>query len=145
ATRPGDWALGVGAAAGAGGVEPWWVIRYPPSTAATASTATMVHGRVPGGPPTMRSVGGSRSVTSTSLPRSRESQRGRPGIVGCVTEMTWLDATAQAELVRRGEVSPKELVEGAIARIESVNPRLDAVIRERFEQARVEAFAELPD
>ena len=27
--------------------------------------------------------------------------------------MTWLDATAQANLVRRGEVSPKELAEAA--------------------------------
>ena len=26
-------------------------------------------------------------------------------------EMTWLDATAQADLVRRGEVSPKELAD----------------------------------
>ena len=47
--------------------------------------------------------------------------------------MTWLDATAQADLVRRGEVSPQELVEAAIARIEAVNPRLDAVIRTRFD------------
>jgi amidase len=62
-----------------------------------------------------------------------------------VTDATWLDATAQAELVRRGEVSPKELVEAAIARIEAVNPRLDAVIRTRFDRARAEAAAQLPD
>jgi amidase len=57
----------------------------------------------------------------------------------------WLDATAQAELVRRGEVSPKELVEDAIERIEAVNPQLDAVIRTRFDAARQEAEGELPD
>ena len=57
----------------------------------------------------------------------------------------WLDATAQAELVRRGEVSPKELVDDAIARIEAVNPQLDAVIRTRFDAARQEAEGELPD
>jgi amidase len=51
----------------------------------------------------------------------------------------WLDATAQADLVRRGEVSPKELVEASIARIEAVNPKLDAVIRTRFDAARQEA------
>jgi amidase len=56
-----------------------------------------------------------------------------------VIETTWLDATAQAELVRTGEVSPKELVEAAIARIEAVNPHLDAVIRTRFDEAREEA------
>ena len=62
-----------------------------------------------------------------------------------VTETTWLDATAQADLVRRGEVSPQDLVEAAIARIEAVNPGLDAVIRTRFDQAREEAAGELPD
>ncbi|HEX5997633.1 MAG TPA: amidase [Jiangellales bacterium] len=58
---------------------------------------------------------------------------------------TWLDATGQAELIRRGEVSPKELVEAAIARIEAVNPRLNAVIRTRFEQALQAATGDLPD
>jgi amidase len=59
--------------------------------------------------------------------------------------MTWLDATDQAALVRRGEASPAELVEAAIARIEALNPRLDAVIRTRFEQARAQAAGALPD
>lgn len=62
-----------------------------------------------------------------------------------VDEATWLDATAQADLVRRGEVSPKELIEAAIARIEAVNPKLDAVIRTRFDAARREAEGDLPD
>ncbi len=57
----------------------------------------------------------------------------------------WLDATAQADLVRRGEVSPRELVDAAIARIEKVNPKLDAVIRTRFDAARREAAGDLPD
>jgi amidase len=58
--------------------------------------------------------------------------------------MMWVDATGQAELVRRGEVSPKELVEAAIARIEAVNPRLDAVVWTRFDTARAEAGGDLP-
>jgi amidase len=62
-----------------------------------------------------------------------------------VEETTWLDATAQADLVRRGEVSPGELAEAAIARIEAVNPKLDAVIRTRFDAARLEAAGGLPD
>ncbi len=62
-----------------------------------------------------------------------------------MTEMTWLDATAQAELVRRGEISAADLVEAAIGRIEAVNPKLDAVIRTRFDQARAEAAGGLPD
>jgi amidase len=62
-----------------------------------------------------------------------------------MTDTTWLDATALADLVRRGEATPKELVEAAIARIEAVNPRLDAVIRTRFDEARQEAEGDLPD
>ena len=50
-----------------------------------------------------------------------------------------LDATAQAELVRRGEVSPEELVEEAIARIERVDPEINAVVIPTFEKARAEA------
>jgi len=50
-----------------------------------------------------------------------------------------LDATAQAALVARGELSPKELVEAAIERIERVNPKLNAVIHPLFEKARAEA------
>src|SRR6202453_2633379 len=62
-----------------------------------------------------------------------------------MSETTWLDATAQADLVRRGEASPAELAEAAIARIEAVDPKLDAVIRTRFDAARREAAGELPD
>ncbi len=46
-----------------------------------------------------------------------------------------LDATAQAELVRSGEVTAKELAEGAIERIEALNGELNAVIHPLFEQA----------
>jgi amidase len=62
-----------------------------------------------------------------------------------VIDTTWLDATAQADLVRRGQLTPAELVEAAVARIEAVNPQLDAVLRTRFEQARTEAAGDLPD
>jgi amidase len=55
-----------------------------------------------------------------------------------VTDLADLDATAQAELVRTGEVSPKELVAAAIERIERTNPALNAVIHERFEKAMAE-------
>jgi amidase len=62
-----------------------------------------------------------------------------------MVETVWLDATGQADLVRRGEVSPKELVEAAIARIEAINPQLDAVIWDRFDRAREEAGGDLPN
>jgi len=58
----------------------------------------------------------------------------------------FLDATAQAELVRRREVSPLELVEAAIDRIEALNPQLNAVITPLFDRGREAASGrDLPD
>ncbi|HKA54971.1 MAG TPA: amidase, partial [Candidatus Binatia bacterium] len=54
-------------------------------------------------------------------------------------ELAYLDATAQAELVRRGEMTPLELVDAAIARVEKVNPQLNAVITALFDKARAQA------
>src|SRR5215470_10000439 len=54
-------------------------------------------------------------------------------------EISLLDATAQALLVRRGEVKPQELVEAAIARAERLEPRLHAIVTRQFERARDEA------
>ena len=55
-----------------------------------------------------------------------------------------MDATGLAELVRRGQVSALELVDAAIRRIEKLNPRINAVIWERFEKARQEVRGALP-
>lgn len=61
-------------------------------------------------------------------------------------EIARLDAIGLAERIRAGEISPLEAVDQAIARIERLNPVLNAVIHERFERARSEASsAELPD
>ncbi len=49
------------------------------------------------------------------------------------------DAVAQAELVRRGDATPIELVDAAIARCERVNPKLNAVITPLFDKARTAA------
>jgi amidase len=46
------------------------------------------------------------------------------------------DALGLAELVRKAEVSPLDLVETAIAAIEDVDPRLNAVVIRHFELAR---------
>ncbi|HET7523047.1 MAG TPA: amidase [Acidimicrobiales bacterium] len=59
-------------------------------------------------------------------------------------DVLWLDATAQAELVAKGEVTARELVESAIDRIEKVDGSLNAVIHRRFERALDEADAGLP-
>jgi amidase len=62
-----------------------------------------------------------------------------------VNELSTMDATAQAELVRQRELTPLELVDAAIARIERVNPAIKAVIRPLFEEGRAVAVSrELP-
>src|SRR5262249_43677941 len=63
-----------------------------------------------------------------------------------VDDLSALDATEQAALVRRGAVSPRELVEAALARLERVNPELNAVIHTAPERARAAANSpQLPD
>jgi amidase len=46
------------------------------------------------------------------------------------------DATALAELVRTGEVTPAELLETAIARAEAVNPQLNAIVTPLYDKGR---------
>ena len=61
-------------------------------------------------------------------------------------DLSRLDATAQAELVRSKQASPRELVDAAIERIDALNPRLNAVIWDCFERAREQATSgALPD
>jgi len=52
---------------------------------------------------------------------------------------TQSDALALAGLVKRGEVSPAELVEAAITTIERLNPQLNAVIHRLYDMARAQA------
>ncbi|HTR49308.1 MAG TPA: amidase, partial [Kofleriaceae bacterium] len=52
-----------------------------------------------------------------------------------------LDATAQAELVRAGRATPRELVDAALARIDRDNAALGAFIATRGDAARAEADA----
>ena len=54
------------------------------------------------------------------------------------------DGLALAHMVRQGRVSPVDLVEHAIRRIERLNPALNAVITPMFEQARKAAARPLP-
>jgi len=54
-------------------------------------------------------------------------------------DLAFLDATAQADLVTSGEASAAELIDAAIARIERINPALNAVIHKRYDRARDEA------
>lgn len=60
-------------------------------------------------------------------------------------EWPLLDATAQAELVRRRQVTSLELVDAAIARVEKLNPSFHAVVTPMFDIARDTARGPVPD
>jgi amidase len=60
-------------------------------------------------------------------------------------ELAFLDATAQAELARRKEIQPLELVAAAIERIERINPAINAVVTPMFDQAMEAVRKTLPD
>jgi amidase len=60
-------------------------------------------------------------------------------------ELATLDAVAQAELIRKKDLTPLELVDAAIARIERLDPQLGAVVVPLFEDARLAARGALPD
>ena len=55
------------------------------------------------------------------------------------------DGLGLADLVARKEVSPAELVEAAIERVERHNPSLNAVVYKGYEDARKAAQGPLPD
>src|SRR5690606_34941071 len=59
---------------------------------------------------------------------------------GCrmsVERLLWeSDATGLAAHVRRGDLTPVELVEAAIARAEAVNPEINAIAERLYERAR---------
>jgi amidase len=68
------------------------------------------------------------------------------GLKAVQDEFANLDAVDQAEVVRSGAATPLDLVEAAIARIEALNPELNAVITPLFDQARAQATSPtLPD
>ncbi len=55
------------------------------------------------------------------------------------------DALALAELVVRGEVSPGELLDAAIARVEERDPGIGSVVTKMYDRARAAIDAGLPD
>jgi amidase len=61
--------------------------------------------------------------------------------MGIANDLASLDATAQAELVRSGQVSAAELVGAAIDAAQRVNPQINAIIHSRYEAAAAEAAA----
>lgn len=65
-------------------------------------------------------------------------------VAAAAGELARVDAVGQAELVRRGEIAPLELVEAAIARIETLDPLLNAVVLREYERALAAVRRGLP-
>lgn len=80
---------------------------------------------------TRRKLLGASALAAVSLPGCRPL--GRKPSAGA------FDATGQAELVAKGELSALDLVDGAIRRIEALNPKLNFLAAEAFEPARERA------
>lgn len=68
------------------------------------------------------------------LPDSQAAAAAAPS-----TDLVRLTATEAAERVRQGSVSALDLVNACLARIEQVNPRLNAVVSMRADEARRDA------
>ena len=63
--------------------------------------------------------------------------------MGAFQEYDQYDGLGLAELVKKKEISPAEICEEAISRIEKVNPQINAVVTPMFDIAR-KFVAELP-
>lgn len=59
-------------------------------------------------------------------------------------DLARLDGIAAAALIAKGEITAAEVLEAAIARIERLNPRLNAVVHAHFDLAREQVAAGLP-
>ncbi len=62
-----------------------------------------------------------------------------------MTTFSEYDGLGLAELVAKKAVTPGELVEAAIERIQHHNPTLNAVVYEGFDDARRQQTGHLPD
>jgi Asp-tRNA(Asn)/Glu-tRNA(Gln) amidotransferase A subunit family amidase len=58
-----------------------------------------------------------------------------------MSELTFLSAVVMAEQIRKGEISPVELVEAHLAKIDRLNPKLNAFVHVDAARARREALA----
>jgi len=65
--------------------------------------------------------------------------------MGGFKEYDTFDGLGLAELVRKKEISPEEICEEAIEKIELLNPKLNAVITKMYDQAREAVKGQLPD
>src|SRR5215475_1518779 len=61
------------------------------------------------------------------------------------SDLSSYDALGLAQLIRAKQITPLELVEDTIRKIEAINPKLNAVIFKTYERARLQASKPLGD
>jgi amidase/6-aminohexanoate-cyclic-dimer hydrolase len=98
---------------------------------ADAVAVTALHGRL-------------RRNMMRAAAADRRHRRGKTELVK-FAEYESYDALGLADLVRRKEVKPDELLDEALARCERVNPKINAVVNAVPEKARALIAAGLPD
>src|SRR5579872_1192657 len=81
-------------------------------------------------------AGGAALAAAVGLPRVT--------FASASSELDTLDAVGQAELVRTRQASPLELLDACVARLERVNPQINAVVSEFLDRARKTAKGSLP-
>jgi amidase len=64
--------------------------------------------------------------------------------VGAFPDYPHYDGLGLAQLVRQRQVTPAEIVDAAIARIEALDPRINAVVTRMFDAARAAAAGPIP-
>ncbi|HRO58775.1 MAG TPA: amidase family protein [Burkholderiaceae bacterium] len=75
----------------------------------------------------------------------KKTSPGAAGADAASSDLCAMSATQVVGLLERGEVSPLDLVDAAIARIEAIDPVVNALPIRRLEQARDEAKSFVPD
>src|SRR6202008_2510388 len=86
----------------------------------------------------VEAIGDDNIVVSTDYPHS-------DGLFPvAIEEFVRLEGLGLAELVRRREVSATELLDASIARVEALNPEINAVVTRLYDQARAAIAAGLP-
>ena len=76
------------------------------------------------------------AVTATAAPSTFAQTKIKP------SELARYDATALAELIQRKQITPLELVNDVLRRVEQVNPQLNAVLPKLFDTSLAKARAQ---
>src|SRR5688572_28888232 len=77
-----------------------------------------------------------RGMPRLSVARIPHSKRTPPTSASSFPEFSRYDALGLAELVRTNQVTPAELIEDAIRKIEAFNPKLNAIVCKTYDRAR---------